>query len=204
MSETISLGIPGLSVPPGTHICAFYSGATGRDEIVVPFLAEGIRAGQRCICILDTLRPADVLARLSTHVDPGDSVQTGQLTLGTPVDAYLASGQFRTEDMLRYWQHEAKAPHGPYVSFARVAGEMPSVLDNPDGRAEFFRYESMLNVAAGLPEVILCLYDLERYGAAVMMNVLQTHPRVIVNNTIRNNPDFIEPSLYLARKPADD
>ena len=77
------------------------------------------------------------------------------------------------------------------------------VLDNPDGRAEFFRYESMLNVAADLPEVILCLYDLERYGAAVMMDVLQTHPRVIVNNTIHNNPDFIEPRLYLGGKPDD-
>ena len=36
-------------VPIGTHICAFYSGPTGRDELVMPFLAEGIRAGHKCI-----------------------------------------------------------------------------------------------------------------------------------------------------------
>ena len=152
MSETISLGIPGLSVPPGTHICAFYSGATGRDEIVVPFLAEGIRAWPSDASASSTPPSPPTCSPASAPISaPATSVKTGQLTLGTPVDAYLASGQFRTEDMLGYWQNEAKALHGPYFSFARAAGEMPSVLDNPGGRAEFFRYESMPNVAANLP-----------------------------------------------------
>ena len=31
----------GLEVPRGTHICTFYRGSSGRDEIVLPFLAEG-------------------------------------------------------------------------------------------------------------------------------------------------------------------
>ncbi len=43
MLESISLGILGHSIPTGTHVCAFYSGPDGRDELVLPYLAEGIR-----------------------------------------------------------------------------------------------------------------------------------------------------------------
>ncbi len=43
MLESVSLGILGHSIPTGTHVCAFYSGPDGRDELVLPYLAEGIR-----------------------------------------------------------------------------------------------------------------------------------------------------------------
>ena len=64
MTETVPLGLLGLHVPRGTHICSFYRGAQGRDEIVLPFLAEGIRSQDKCLCILDSVDPPDVLARL--------------------------------------------------------------------------------------------------------------------------------------------
>src|SRR5947209_7179586 len=89
MTGSVPLGVLDRSVPSGTHVCTFYSGPAGRDEVVMPFLAEGIRSGQKCICILESLGPADVLARLGTQVDLGRSVETGQLELATPAHAYL-------------------------------------------------------------------------------------------------------------------
>ena len=64
--------------------------------------------------------------------------------------------------MLDYWRDVATAAQGAArFSFIRATGEMPSVLDHPDGRAEFFRYESLLTAAvSALPEVVVCLYDL--------------------------------------------
>jgi hypothetical protein len=80
----------------------------------------------------------------------------------------------------------------------RAAGEMPSVLDNPRGRAEFFRYESLLtDVVATQPQVILCLYDLERFGAEVLMDTLRTHRLVLVDGTVHENPYYIEPGKYV-------
>jgi hypothetical protein len=158
------------SVPSGTHVCAFFSGPTGRDDMVMPFLADGIRAGHKCICVLESLGPADVLARLDRQVDLGCSVETGQLELATPGDAYLRSGTFCTDDMLSYWQQAAAAAQGAKGSgVLRATGEMPSVLNHPDGRKEFFRYEARLTgVVASLPAVIFYLYDLQRFGAEVL------------------------------------
>jgi hypothetical protein len=187
-------------VPIGTHICAFYSGPAGRDELVMPFLAEGIRAGQKCVCVLESLAPAEVLARLGREVDLGRSVETGQLELATPADAYLRAGPFSIDDMLSYWERvvaEARGTDG--TGLLRAAGEMPSALDDPDGRPEFFRYEARITTfVAGLPAVLICLYDLQRFGAEVLVDSLRTHPMVVVDGGVHDNPYYIEPGAFLA------
>jgi nucleotide-binding universal stress UspA family protein len=52
----------------------------------------------------------------------------------------------------------------------------------------------------GYPQVILCLYDLERFGAEVLMDALRTHPMVIVDGMVHDNPYYIEPGKFLARR----
>ena len=41
-----------IEVDLGAHICAFYQGPAGRDEVLVPFLAEGMRLGEKCRCTI--------------------------------------------------------------------------------------------------------------------------------------------------------
>lgn len=199
MTGPQSLTIMNRLVPSGTHICAFYSGPAGRDDVVMPFLADGIRAGQKCICVLESLAPADVLVKLDRQVDLDRTVQSGQLELATPADAYLRSGIFSTDAMLSYWQHAAAEAQGAKGSgVLRATGEMPSVLDQPDGRTEFFRYEARLNgCIASLPAVILCLYDLQRFGAEVLMDTLRTHPMVVVDDMVHDNPYYVDPGEFL-------
>ena len=200
MTEKVPLGLLGLTVPRGTHICAFYRGDQGLDDIVLPFLAEGIRAQDKCICILESADPPDVLARLGQHVEVGSSVDTGQLELATPATAYLRSGTFSAEGMLSYWQEAEAAQADEGFSLTRATGEMPSVLNQPAGRPEFMRYEAKLNeVIRNYAQVILCLYDLDRYGAEVLMDTLRTHPRVVVDGMVHENPYYIEPGKFLAR-----
>lgn len=199
MMESVSLGFLGLSVPVGTHLCAFFRGPEGRDEIVMPYRAEGIRAKDKCICILESLMPAGVLSRLAGQVDIGSSVETGGLELHTPDEAYLRSGRFSAEEMLEYWGQSAEATQSSGdFSLTRATGEMPSVLHRTAGRDEFFRYESMLNdFVATYPQVILCLYNLETAGAEVLIDTLRTHPQVVVDGMINENPYYIEPGKFL-------
>ena len=73
---------------------------------------------------------------------------------------------------------------------------MPSVLNHPDGRTEFFRFEAMLNqFSSPLPLVVLCLYDPGGMGAEVLMQALRTHPAVIVDGH-----DPREPLLHRAEQ----
>jgi MEDS: MEthanogen/methylotroph, DcmR Sensory domain len=79
-----------------------------------------------------------------------------------------------------------------------VLGLPSDVLADP-GHQEFFRYEATLNdVIPKYPQVILCLYDLERWGAAVLMDTLRTHRQVIVDGMVHDNPYYIEPGRFVA------
>jgi hypothetical protein len=72
-------------------------------------------------------------------------------------------------------------------------------LSHPAERAEFVRHEARLNeVIPNYPQLILCLYDLERIGAEVLLDALRTHQRVIVDGMVHENPYCVEPGKFLA------
>ena len=199
MTESVALGVLGLEVPRGTYICTFYGGSSGRDEIVLPFLAEGIRARDKCLCFVDSALPSEVLSKLALQVDVEPPFETGQLEVGTPADSYRRSGRFAADEMINYWGEEAAATRrGGDFSLTRATGEMPLALNEPAERAEFLRYEARLNeVIPDYPQVILCVYDLERFGADVLMDALRTHPMMIVDGMVHGNPYYIEPGKFL-------
>jgi hypothetical protein len=73
------------------------------------------------------------------------------------------------------------------------------MVNQPARRAEFFRYEAKLNeVIPRSPQVILCLYDLERFGAEVLMDALRTHPIAVADGMVHDNPYYIEPGKFLS------
>jgi hypothetical protein len=47
---------------------------------------------------------------------------------------------------------------------------------------------------------VLCLYDLSRFSGDVVMDVVQAHPRALINEMIVKNPYYIEPGAFLARR----
>jgi MEDS: MEthanogen/methylotroph, DcmR Sensory domain len=130
ITESVPLGIMDRSVPSGSRVCAFYAGSAGRDEVVLPFLAEGLRTGHKCIAVLDSVSPADVLARLDdSGVDADSAARAGQIEVETPANAYFGSGTFSTDDTLTFWGHGiGKAKDSGMFAFLRATGEMPSVL----------------------------------------------------------------------------
>ena len=83
------MGLPGVTITPGDHICAFYRGPQQRDSVLVPFLREGILAGDKCICVMDDPDTEPVLGPLSMELDVEGSMRTGQLQLFDSDHAYL-------------------------------------------------------------------------------------------------------------------
>jgi hypothetical protein len=72
------------------------------------------------------------------------AAQAGQIEVETPASAYFRSGTFSTEDIIAFWGQGIDKDTGTF-GFIRATGEMPSVLDHPHSRKEFFRFEAMLN-----------------------------------------------------------
>jgi DNA-binding CsgD family transcriptional regulator len=200
----LSLGIPGVGVvSAGTHFCALYSGPVDRDRLLYPFLDEGLRQGDKCLCLIDDVEPALVRDRAVGQPGAKYSRRSAQLDVERATDAYLPSGEFRVGDMMSFLSASADAATDDDFDLLRVAGEMSWVLPGPPGWDDLFRYESAINeVVEDMPAILICLYDLNKFGADMLVEVLHTHPKVLLDRTVIDNPHYLTPAEYPAASVA--
>src|SRR5438309_2033731 len=102
MADTVWTGIDDVSVPPGSHICAFYRGATARDRLLTAYFGTGLTAGDKCICIVESPDTASRL-ELMDRQPAGPGPHDHQLDVHLPESTYLAGGRFTSRQMLTFW-----------------------------------------------------------------------------------------------------
>ena len=192
----LSLGIPGVGAgSPGTHFCALYSGPAERDRLLFPFLEEGLRNGDKCLCLIDDVEPGLVRDRAVGQPGPEYSRRSAQLDVEGASDTYLRSGEFSVEDMLRFLSERVDAALGDDFDLLRAAGEMSWVLLGPPGWDHLLLYESAVNDALEqMPAIFMCLYDLQNFGVEMLVGVLRTHPMVLLDRTVMDNPHYVHPT----------
>ena len=193
MTESIDLGFDGLSIPPGTHICALFRGIPERDQIMVPFLVEGLRAGDKCNCIIDDGVDG---VRQALGMD------AGRIDIRSSRETYLRQGTFSTEAMLDFWDDSVgTAIEKDGYPFVRSTGETTWTLKELPGLHDFLTYEAELNrFLPRYPQVILCLYDLDRFHGQVLVDILKTHPKVLIGGTVLENLHYVEPDEFIASR----
>lgn len=190
-------GISGsaLRLDPGDHICAFYRRPDERDAIMLPFLRDGLAAGHKCVCVVDSCEPAHVREAL-------DGPATDALEVYDSDETYLATGGFLPQEMLTFWNAKSAACLGDGgFGFVRNVGDMTWAHRQQPGVDQLVAYESELNRLIGrYPQVNLCLYDLSRCSGELALDVLRTHPKVLMAGMVLENPYYLEPDEFLAAR----
>lgn len=191
--------VVGSQLAAGDHLCAFYRSPAERDLILVPFLAAGVAGGNRCTCVVDSCAPSEVLEALSAYVDVERHVDEGRLEVLGSDETYFAKGTFLPEEMLRYWESKAGSASGHGV--VRNIGDMSWAHRQRPGVEKLALYESALNrVMGNVPQVNVCLYDLNRCNGQLVMDVLKTHPKAMIGPMVVDNPFYIHPDEFLAER----
>jgi hypothetical protein len=113
---------------------------------------------------------------------------------------YLAEGGFLPERMLKFWEAKAwQGPSGGSGGFARNIGDMSWAHRGLRAVDDLIGYESELNrIMSDFPQVNLCLYDLTRCSGELIMDVLKTHPKVLLGGMVIDNPSYLEPGEFAA------
>lgn len=192
----ITTGLPGVTMTAGDHVCAFYRGDAQRDDVLLPYLRAGLRAGERCICVVDAADPDEVVAA----IDDEPRTDGDQLSVFRSEDTYLAGECFSIEKMLAFWDRGVDAAlEREDCTFVRSVGEMTWALRELPGVEQLVEYEARLNrFLPRYPQVILCLYDLDRFtDGEVLIDILRTHPKVLMSGIVLDNPWYIEPAEFL-------
>ena len=81
----------------------------------------------------------------------------------------------------------------------RATAEMVWALEAVPGVEHLMAYESRLNYfIPGKPWISICLYNVTKFSAPVIMNVLRTHPYTISSGILLQNPYFVDTDKWLA------
>jgi hypothetical protein len=202
MTTSMTMGLPGVELAPGDHICAFYRGAEQRDELLLPYLREGLLAGDKCICVTDDPAAGESVRALAA-ADVAPSPAAGQLQAMGSGATYLADGYFAIDRMIEFWDDAVGgAVLRDGFRFVRAVGEMTWALRDLPGVEHLLAYEARLNdFLPRYPQVILCLYDLEQFSdGQILLEILRTHPKVLLSGQLLDNPWYVEPNEYLAQR----
>jgi hypothetical protein len=75
---------------------------------------------------------------------------------------------------------------------------MDWALNDFPGVHDFIEYESRLNyVLPNYDMAAICTYDVTKVGASLIVDVLRTHPMVIIGGILRENPFYVPPHEFL-------
>jgi hypothetical protein len=170
--EVTSVSVGGASVPIRTHIAPIYGTDAGGLRLSVPFLADGLRAGNPCF-LEASGAVADRYAEALTEeqgIDIGAVTESGQLVIFPGPGANAADAHRNWEGL---WGKALAG--GPTV--IRVVGEMACVRSVFESEAEMMSYEEGYELMARrYPTVTLCQYDAREFDGEIILRVLKAHP----------------------------
>lgn len=169
----------GALVRPGEHVL----------DLQVELAREGLAQGDRVISITDGIaRPTFVRELEAAGIDTEAATRSGQMVALSWDETYLRGGTFDPASMLslmRQWLPRGKREEGA-PALTRVIADMSWTLASPPGSAGLAEYEGRFDdYARRLPDVVVCIYDLDRHDAGTVAEALAHHPITLVGGAIR-------------------
>lgn len=199
-SNSVPIRFAGSQFGKQRHVCAFFHSAEEEYRLLLPFIKEGFECGDRAFHVIDPDRRNDHLQRLqSTGIDTALAESSGQLKVCGWNNAHLdPKGQFDQYRMIALIEDELKHGATREGGVNRAIGHMGWALENPPGVDDLVEYEARLNYM--LPhynDPVICVYDIAKFSGAIIVDVLRTHPMVIIGGTLQENPFFVPPDEFL-------
>jgi hypothetical protein len=181
------------------HACAFFHSKEEEYEVLMPFIKEGLANGDRAVHILDPDSRQSHLERLAQEgIDVTDAQARGQLEVIPFQQAYIKDGHFDQFRMIETIKEALRPRDSTPGKLTRLVANMEWALEDLPGVNDLVEYETRLNEV--LPEYhdpVVCTYDLSRFDASVVMDIMRTHPMVIIGGTLQENPFYVPPEEML-------
>ncbi|MGY1679090.1 anti-sigma factor RsbA family regulatory protein [Geodermatophilus sp. SYSU D01176] len=188
MDTVLQHGVARVPGPRHLHDALFFSSSDELAAATVPFVREGLAAGEAVVVAASPATTDVVLAA----VDGGERVHVVER------DAAYAGRTPAAVTLFRRLADELTAGGARRI---RVIGETDFGRTEREW-LEWQRYEAVLNDAlAAWPLWGLCVFDTARLPESVLESVARTHPTVVTGRSRTANPRFVDPAEYLRGLP---
>ncbi|MEC4717674.1 MEDS domain-containing protein [Noviherbaspirillum sp. CPCC 100848] len=191
--------LAGSTLTHSCHICAFFHTQEEKYRVLMPFIKEGLENGDRAFHIVNASHRAEHLQRLQQEgIDTSAAEATGQLEIQHWQETYLKNGRFDQHLMIDTLKEAIAPSKNPPGKLSRNIAHMEWALEDLPGVHDIVEYEARLNqVLPKRHDPVICTYDLSRFDAGMVIDVMRTHPMVIVGGILQENPFYVPPEEML-------
>jgi hypothetical protein len=142
----------------------------------------------------------DHLQRLTqAGIDSAAPLESGQLQIRINTEVYLRDGRFDQDRMLAAFEemaNSARTVEGYPMS--RIVCRMDWASGDQSRIDDVIEFESRVNeVWRRYNDAVICTYHLGQLSGDAVIDIMRTHPMVIIGGHLQQNPFFTPPEEFL-------
>jgi hypothetical protein len=193
------ISLAGSKLGEVRHVCAFFSNDDEEYRVLLPFIQEGLERGDKAIQVVNPQQRDEHLRRLaSAGIDSAAAQQTGQLEIKINTEAYLRDGKFDQDRMLETFEKLASGNAPGSYPLSRIVCRMDWVVGDQSRLQNVIEFESRVNeIWDQHDDAVICTYHLSQFSGDAVIDIMRTHPMVIIGGTLQQNPFFTPPDTFL-------
>jgi hypothetical protein len=197
--EHESICFAGSELGAQRHICAFFRSAEEEYRVVLPFIKDGFECAHKAFHVVDPKLCEEHRERLAAAgIDVAAAEESGQLDLRSWSDVYLRDGCFDKDRMLGLLAEVLEDGRAQGFGLTRMVAHVEWALEKQPGVDDLVEYEARVNyIWPHHKDAVICTYDLTKFGGQIVMDILRTHPMVLIGGIIQENPFFVPPDEFL-------
>jgi hypothetical protein len=184
------------------HICAFFNSPEDAYRVLIPFIKEGLECGEKAVHTIDPRRRDEHMQRLAlAGIDLPVVEKNDQLELRDWSNTHLSGGQFDQRKTLALFERVVRDAKEKGFPLIRFVTQMEWALETDVDLNVLLEYEARANDIwlrqAGPVNPVICTYDLRRFRGDIVVDVMRTHPLIIIGGILQENPFFVPPDEFL-------
>lgn len=199
MKKTVPIPFAGSQLDDTRHVCAFFNSEEEEYRVLLPFIKDGFKCGHKAVHVVNPEQRSDHLNRLiAAGIDTASAAQSGQFELKTNAEAYLRDGRFDKDRMVEVFEQLASGNARGGFPLSRIMCRMDWVVEGGSYADDVVEFESRVNEVWNRHEdAVICTYYLRKFGGDTVIDILRTHPMVIIGGILQHNPFFVPPEQFL-------
>ena len=201
MGNEHSVQFAGRPLGRERHICALFNSVDEEHRVLRAFIKEGFDRGEKAFHIVDPrLRDEHLMHLGEAGIDVEGAIGSGQLQVRVWQECQFRGDRFDQDAMLALIEDVLQSGAGAGYRLTRFLGHMEwALLDQPGlDELSFVEFETRVNyLSPKYEDPLICAYNLSKFSARLMLDVIRTHPVVLIGGMLQQNPFFVSPDQLL-------
>ena len=193
------ISLAGSELGDVRHVCAFFNSDDEEYRVLLPFIKDGFECGDKAVHVINPGQHHNHLQRLAAAgIDAAAAQHSGQFELRTNTETYLRDGHFDQDRMLKVFEQLASGNATGGFPLSRIVCHMEWAAEGRSHVDDLIEFESRVNdLWRRYEDVVICTYDLAKFGGATVIDIMRTHPMIIIAGILQHNPFFVPPKEFL-------